>query len=195
MLSCIARAGGRPSMCLPRSPCGWKRSAQASSRQDEDRLLQGQQPSRRARAHLVHVPRVRLPATAGEEQGRRDLHGVPARYQPRDAQGQKRRPPRAADTPAHQPVAERPSPMAEPHRRRVDALLRTVLPDRDRPPPTARQCLPDALGRKEVSATTTIPPKVPAMVDRTARSTARPLRPLEMGPQLRLTNRRMRRAR
>ena len=46
----------------------------ASPRQDEDRLLQGRQASGRARAHLVHLPRVRLPATGGARQERRELH-------------------------------------------------------------------------------------------------------------------------
>src|SRR5262249_57338364 len=46
--------------------------ATAPSRQDEDRLLQGQQSSEQARAHLVHLARVRLPATAGAAPGREE---------------------------------------------------------------------------------------------------------------------------
>ncbi len=86
--------------------------------------------------------------------------------------------------------------VAQSHRCWVDELLRPVLPDRDGgPPPAACQHLPDALGWEQVPATTAIPPKVQALVDRTARSTARPLRPLEMGSRLHLTCRRVRRAR
>jgi Transposase, Mutator family len=44
------------------------------------------------------------------------------------------------------------NPTAEPHRRRVDQLLRPVLPDRARSPPQARQRLPEALGRQEIQA-------------------------------------------
>ena len=46
----------------------------------------------------------------------------------RGAQGPKRSAPRTADPPAHRPVVE-PGAMAEPHRRRVDPLLRPVLPN------------------------------------------------------------------
>jgi hypothetical protein len=47
---------------------------------------------------------------------------------PRGAQGQRRPAPRDADPPAHRPDAQRPGGVAEPDRRRVDALLRPVLP-------------------------------------------------------------------
>ena len=70
--------------------------------------------------------------------------------QSRGAQGQRRRAPRAADPPAHRPVVRRPGAMAEPHRRRVDELLRPVLPVGDVSPPAARQHLPEALGWEEV---------------------------------------------
>ena len=40
--------------------------------------------------------------------------------------------------------------MAEPHRVRVDQLLRPVLPNRARSPPQARQRLPEALGWEEI---------------------------------------------
>ena len=59
--------------------------------------------------------------------------------------------PRPADPSAHRPDAGRPGGMAEPHRRRVDALLRPVLPDEDASHPMARQHLPEALGWEEVS--------------------------------------------
>jgi hypothetical protein len=39
--------------------------------------------------------------------------------------------------------------MVEPHHRRVDELLRPVLPVRDGSPPAARQHLPEALGREK----------------------------------------------
>ena len=120
--------------------------------EDADRLLQGRSAPGRARAHLVHLPRVRLPGTGGAQQDRPDLQRVPACDQPRGAEGQKRRPPPDADPPAHRPVARRPGPVAEPHRVRVDQLLRPVLPDRARSPPQARQRLLEALGWEEVQA-------------------------------------------
>src|ERR671914_91296 len=120
--------------------------------QDADRLLQGRSAPGGARAHLVHLPRVRLPGTGGAQQERPELHRVLACDQPRGAQGQRRRAPQDADPPAHRPVAGRPGAMAEPHRRRVDQLLQPVLPDRARSPPQARQRLPEALGREEIQA-------------------------------------------
>ena len=113
----------------------------------------------------------------------------------RGAQGQKRAAPRTADPPAHQPVAGRSGAMVEPHRRRVDELLRPVLPDRDGSPPAARQHLPEALGWEQVPAAASGLQKVLAMVERAARKSARPLRPLEVGPSDRLIHRRVRRAR
>ena len=124
----------------------------ASPGEDADRLLQGRSAPGRARAHLVHLPRVRLPGTGGAQQERPDLHRLPACDQSRGAQGQERRAPPDADPPAHRPVAGRPGTVAEPHRVRVDQLLRPVLPNRARSPPQARQRLPEALGREEVQA-------------------------------------------
>ena len=99
-------------------------------RQDKDRLLQGRQAQGRPRAHLVYLPRVHLPSTGGARQERPELHGVLARDEHRGAQGQKRPAPQDADPPAHRPDAGRPGGVAEPHHRRVDQLLRPVLPDR-----------------------------------------------------------------
>ena len=147
MPSCTARARRQAEMVRARIAARMQRGgATAPSRQDEDRLLQGQQPSGRARAHLVHLPRVCLPATGGATQGRQAVHVVLARDQPRGAQGQKRPAPRTADPQAHRPVAGRPGTMAEPHHRRVDELLRPVLPVGVGTPPAARQHLPEALG-------------------------------------------------
>jgi len=47
-----------------------------------------------------------------------------------------------------------PGPVAEPHRRRVDELLRPVPPVGNGTPPPARQCLREALGWEEVSEAT-----------------------------------------
>ena len=61
--------------------------ATAAPGQDEDRLLQGQQSSG-DRAHLLYLPRVRLPATGGDQrQDRGAFHRVLAGDQPRGAQG------------------------------------------------------------------------------------------------------------
>ena len=74
-------------------------------RQDEDRLLQGRQTSRRPRAHLVHLPRVRLPGTgSARHQEWPGVHWVLARDEHRGAEGQERPAPRDADPPAHRPV-------------------------------------------------------------------------------------------
>ena len=94
----------------------------------------------------------------------------------------------AADPPAHRPVAGRPGEMAEPHHRRVDQLLRPVLPDRARSPPAAHQHLPEALGREKVQ-TTADPQELQQVVDRTAPTSARPIRPLENSPLLLLNGR------
>ena len=85
-------------------------------------------------------------------------------------------------------VVGRPGAMAEPHHRRVDPLLRPVLPDRARSPPEARQHLPEALGREKVQ-TTADPQTLQQVVGRTASTTARPVRPLEHRPLLRLIRR------
>src|ERR1019366_9218905 len=90
-----------------------------------------------------------------------------------------------ADPSAHRPVVGRPGEMAEPHHRRVDPLLRPVLPDRARSPPESHQHLPEALGWAKVQ-TTADPQTLQQVVDRTAPTTARPIRPLEHGPLLRL---------
>src|SRR5260370_21598503 len=84
--------------------------------------------------------------------------------------------------------------MAEPHRRRVDELLWPVLPVSYESSPTARQCLPEALGWEKVSAAAGLQ-TVQAVVGRADRKTARPVRPLEVGPRELLTARPMRRAR
>ena len=115
----------------------------------------------------------------------RSVHRVLARDEHRGAQGQKRPAPQDADPPAHRPDARRPGAMAEPHHRRVDQLLRPVLPDRDGSPPAARQHLHEALGRQEIQAAADHQ-AVQAVVDRTAPTSARPVRPLARGPLLRL---------
>ena len=65
----------------------------------------------------------------------RCLHLVLACDQPRGAEGQKCQAPRTADPPAHRPDARRPGEMAKPHHRRVDPLLRPVLPVSAQSPP------------------------------------------------------------
>jgi RNA-directed DNA polymerase len=129
----------------------------------------------------------------GATQERRAVHVVPARDEHRGAQGQRRPTPRSADSSAHHLQPGRPGGMVEPHRRRVDELLRPVLPVGDESPPDPRQHLPEAVGGEEVPAPAG-PWPVQKVVGGAARSTARPVRPLEMGPLVR-DARRMRRAR
>ena len=83
--------------------------------------------------------------------------------------------------------------MAEPHRRRVDDLLRPVLPVGDVSPPPAHQCLREALGWDEVPAAAPLP-TVQAMVDRAPATAAHFLRSVAVGVQL-VVCERMRRAR
>ena len=156
---------------------------QAAPGQNADRLLQGRSAPGGARAHLVHLPRVRLPVTGGAQQERPELHRLLAGDQPRGAQGQRRRAPQDADPPAHRPVASRPGAVAEPHRRRVDQLLRPVLPDRARSPPQARQRLPEALGREEIQAAADRQ-ALPQVVGRAARKAAWTVRSLARGPHV-----------
>ena len=76
--------------------------------------------------------------------------------------------------------------MVEPHRARLDGLLRPVLPVGDGAPLTARQCLREALGWKKVSKAADLP-SVSAMVDEVDRTSAPALRPMAVGSQLALT--------
>ena len=62
----------------------------AAPGQDAGRLLQRRQAPGGPRAHQLHLFGVRLPGTEGAEQGRAVLHLVPARNEPRRAQGQRR---------------------------------------------------------------------------------------------------------
>ena len=174
------QAAGRACACRDRCADGGGR-ATTSPGQDACCLLQGQQPPGGARAHLVHLPRVHLPTTGGAKQERRALHVVHASDEHRGPQSQKRPAPRTADPHAHRPDAQRHGGMAEPHHRRVDELLRPVLPVRDDSPSAARQHLHEALGWEEVS-TVADSQAVQAVVDRTARKRARPAGAMEVGP-------------
>ena len=184
MPSCTARAGGRRNMCWPGSPRGWRRWGY------------GFTPTRRgssiARTATVGVSTSTSPLPSSgiafrpreaRRQGRRAVHLVLARDQPRGAQGQERPAPRTADPQAHRPVAGRSGAMAEPHHRRVDELLRPVLPVGVGSPPAARQHLPEALGWEEVQAAADLQ-AVQAVVDRAARTRARPVRPLAVGSRV-----------
>ena len=91
------------------------------------------------------------------------------------------RTPRHADPSAHHHDPGRPGRLAQPHREGVDELLRPVPPDGHDSPPPACQHLPEALGWEEVPAAAD-PCSLQTVVDRTARSTARPVRPMEVGP-------------
>ena len=122
-------------------------------------------------------PREATTARTGSSSPRSCLRSAPRRSRPKAPA------PRAADPPAHRPDPGRPGAMAEPHRRRVDELLRPVLPVGDVSPPPARQHLPEALGWEEVPAAADLQ-AVQAVVDRAARTRARPVRPLAVGPRV-----------
>jgi RNA-directed DNA polymerase len=115
-------------------------------------------------------------ARGARSKGRNFTGFLPAR----GAQGQKRPAPRVADPSAHRSVVRRPGAMAEPHRFRVDQLLRPVLPVGVESPPAARQCLREALGRTEIQ-TAAHPEALRPVAGRTALETARPVRPLAPG--------------
>ena len=77
MLSCIARAGGKPSTCLQGSPRGWGRWAYSfTPTRRTSSTARTTTVSGRARAHQLHLPRVRLPAPEGAQQARGELHLV-----------------------------------------------------------------------------------------------------------------------
>ena len=110
----------------------------------------------RRRAEHEHTsfafPRVCLPGPGARGRNGRNLTGFLPANRPRGAQGQGRRAAPDADRPAQRPVAGRPGALAERPRRRVDQLLRPVLPDALDPLLKARQRLSEALGREEVQA-------------------------------------------
>ena len=172
MPSCTARAGGRRRMCWPGSPRGWKRWG-LRLHPDKTRIVYCKDSNRRGEhehTSFTFLGFAFRPREARRKDGEQ-LHVVLARDQPRGAQGQRRPAPRTADPPAHRPVAGRPGAMAEPHRRRVDELLRPVLPVGVGSPPAARQHLPEALGWEEVQAAAD-PQAVQAVVDRAARTSS-----------------------
>ena len=95
----------------PSRVCAWPdRRADAGGRataspgQNADRLLQGRSAPGRARAHLVHLPRVRLPGTGGAQQEAGTSPASCPRSAPRRSRP-KAPAPRTADPPAHRPVA------------------------------------------------------------------------------------------
>ena len=98
MPSCTARAGGRRKTCGPGSPRGWQRSGYG--------FIPTRRGSSTARTATVggstSTPRLPSSGTPSGHGGRdskngEELHVVPARDQPRGAQGQKRPAPRTAD--------------------------------------------------------------------------------------------------
>src|SRR4051812_12025427 len=175
-------AAGRACACRDRRADAGGRLAAAPG-QDADRPLQGRSAPGRARAHRVYLPRLRLPGTGGTHQRRPVLHRLSARDQPRGAEGQRRPAPRDAVPPAHRPDARRPGAMAEPHPRRVDQLLRPVLPVGDLCPPAAPQRLPAALGRAEIQ-TAANREALQEVAGRAVRTTTRPVHPLARGPHV-----------
>ena len=102
------RAGGRPSACWPGSPRGWRRWACGFTPTRRGSCTARTATSRRPRAHLVHVPRLHVPASGGARQER------PARSRrscPRSAPRRSRLKATgsaAADPPAHRLTLERP---------------------------------------------------------------------------------------
>ena len=100
-------------------------------RQDENRLLQGRQASRRARAHLVHLPAGMTfrPRSARRKDGKRFTSFLPAI----SPEALKAKSVRLRVMRIHlrtDLTLDDLADMAESHHRRVDALLRPVLPVR-----------------------------------------------------------------
>ena len=130
--------------------------------------------------HLVHVPGVHVPAQGRQESRREDVHGLPARGQPRRAQEDEPAGPPVADPHAHQARPGRARRDDQPGRGGLDELLRPVLPVAAVSPPATHQHLPDAVGWQEVQ---TAPPlqTVQGMVVRAPRSRAQAVRALDLG--------------
>ena len=127
--SCTARRGGRPKHVLARIAA---RMQEVGLRlhPDKTRIVYCKDGRRRAThehtsfTFLGYAFRARGART---KDGRCFTGFLPA-ISPEALKAKRRRAPRDADPPAHRPVARRPGAMAEPHRRRVDQLLRPVLP-------------------------------------------------------------------
>ena len=156
---------------------------------DKTRIVYCKDGQRRAEHEHVSFTFLGFAFRARGARGKgRNFTGFLPAISPEALKAKKRPAPRTADPPAHRPVARRPGEMAEPHHRRVDPLLRPVLPDRARSPPEARQHLPEALGREKIQ-TTADSQTLQQVVGRTAPTAARPVRSLEHRPLLRLIRR------
>jgi group II intron reverse transcriptase/maturase len=122
----------------------------AAPGQDQDRVLQGWQAARFARAHVVHLPRVHVPGAAGAGEVGESVH----RLQPGDQQGRHEQDQCAgavmATAPANRSLRRRARTMDQPDRARLDAVLRGVLSLRAVSAPATHQRLPDAVAAQQV---------------------------------------------
>ena len=144
VVHCVSERQAREVLAAIGDTDGAGRAAVAS-RQDPDRVLPGRAAARLARAHVVHVPGVRVPAASGAEQARAAVQRVLARDQ--QARPEKDRCGGAvlAAAPPHRSHLRRPCAVDQPDRAGLDAVLRGVLPLRAVSTPVAHQRLFGAL--------------------------------------------------
>src|SRR5437773_4770323 len=105
-------------------------------------------------------------------------------FTPRDQQGRPEQAQRAGavlgTAPANGPVRSGPRPVDQPHRARLDELLRCLPPVGAVSPPDAHQCLPGALAAQEASAVAGTE-KGTGRMGKGLSATAPVLRPLGLG--------------
>ena len=153
VVHCVSEQQARDGAGRDRRPDGAGRVASAS-RQDPDRLLPGRATARLARAHVVHVLGVRVPAASGAEQARAAVQRVLARDQQARPEEDQCRGAVLATAPPHRSHLRRPRTVDQSDRAGLDAVLRGVLPLRAVSTPLAHQRLPGALDPQEIQTTT-----------------------------------------
>jgi hypothetical protein len=127
--------------------------AAPAPRQDQDRLLQGQETAAGSPVHVVHLPGVHVPGQESPGQRREEhVRCVPPGDQRGRTERQRPRSPQVEDQPAHHLGPSGARGVDESGHSWLDELLREVLPDRDGRSPAAHQHLPGVLGPQEVQA-------------------------------------------
>ena len=131
IVSCIVRPRPRAKRCMLPSPSGWRRWASSSTRTRRASSTAKTASAGGTTSTPASPSRVHLPGTEGAEPrtGAYFTSFVPAMspeaLKAKGAELRSMRVHRRTTSPG------RPGPVAEPHRRRVDELLRPVLPDGD----------------------------------------------------------------
>src|ERR1019366_7279127 len=121
-----------------------------ASGEDQDRVLQGQQPARGLPVHRVHVPGVHVPAKRRQGQARGDIHRVLARDQQAGPETAEQDSAVMAAAQAHRKRGGRPGPDDQSGGPGLGVLLRAVLPLSAIPAAPPHQHLPAAVDHAEV---------------------------------------------